>query len=607
VGGSEIVNETLRRPLPIIPAPIIIGAVLIASIGAGRMIATGHVGLSVGIVLAIPFFVLVFMDLALAIAIWVGLLFIAHLSALSVAPTAVEILLALAWLAAGGNVRGRLPVLRENIRIVWAIAAFLVWVTISAAWSFSPSDAGAQIGTWWQSAIMFLIVATTLTTVRDIRIVTFAFVIGACVSVLIGLLGYGGPTDAVRIAAVGNRLTGGGGDPNSQASAFLAAMFVAGGLVSVVRSRRAKLMMGFGLAFIMVGFTATESRGGLIALGVAAVAAFVLLPDQRRQVLGALGIGALGLGVWVMIKPSALARITDFGGGTSGRHDQWTIAWKIFKQHPFLGVGINNFRQYEPRYVLQPGTTLNHVRLVAETPEIVHNVYLQLLAETGIVGFVLFVLIVAGCLRATWQAIRRFDQLGDRAYASLSRAVLIGTIGMLAAMIFISDGDDFRLWTLFALGPVLLTLSKRRRPAPPPPAAPLPVERRAVLGARKPPAATLPPGPPLRADERALLALILVHHKSFAQISRLLRIDPSFVRSRAHAALAALGQQTNGRLLHSSRVEISDYLLGEQAAERTFSTRALLASSAAAREWAHVVQVELRAIEREEQDRTRVG
>jgi putative inorganic carbon (HCO3(-)) transporter len=602
------VNETLRRPLPIIPAPIIIGAVLLASIGAGRLIATGHVGLSVGIVLAIPFFVLVFMDLALAIAIWVALLFIAHLSALSVAPTAIEILLALAWLAAGGNVRGRLPVLRENIRIVWAIAAFLVWVTISAAWSFSPSDAGSQIGTWWQSAVMFLIVATTLTTVRDIRAVTFAFVIGACLSVLIGLLGFGGPTNnAVRIAAVGNRLTGGGGDPNYQASAFLAAMFVAGGLVSVVQSRRAKLMMGFALAFITVGFIATESRGGLLALGVAAVAAFVLLPDQRRQVLGALGIGALGLGVWVVIRHNALARITDFSGGTSGRSDQWTIAWKIFKQHPLIGVGINNFRQFEPRYVLQPGTTLNHVHLVAETPEIVHNAFLQFLAETGVVGFVLFLLIVAGCLRATWQAIQRFDQLGDRAYASLSRAVLIGTIGMLAAMIFISDADDFRLWTLFALGPVLLTLSKRRRAAPRSPSAPFPAEPRAVLGARRPPAATLPPGPPLRPDERALLSLMLVHHKSFSAISRLLRIDRSFVRSRAHAALAALGQRTSGRLLHSSRVEISDYLLGEQAAERTFSTRALLDSSAAAREWAHVVQVELRALEREEQDRTPVG
>ncbi len=601
-------NETLRRPLPIIPAPIIVGAVLLAAVGAGRLIATGHVGLSVGIVLAIPFFVLVFMDLALAIAIWVGMLFVAHLSALSVAPTAIEILLALAWLAAGGNVRGRLPVLRDNVRIVWAIAAFLVWVTISAAWSFSPSDAGSQIGTWWQSAIMFLIVATTLTTVRDVRLVTFAFVIGACVSVLIGLLGYGGPTNnAVRIAAVGNRLTGGGGDPNYQASAFLAAMFVAGGLVSVVQTRRAKLMMGFALAFITIGFIATESRGGLLALGVAAIAAFVLLPEQRRQVLAALGIGALGLGVWVIIRHNALARITDFSGGTSGRHDQWTIAWKIFKQHPLLGVGINNFRQFEPRYVLQPGTTLNHVHLVAETPEIVHNAFLQFLAETGVVGFALFILVVTGCLRATWQAIQRFEAVGDRAYASLSRAVLIGAIGMLAAMFFISDADDFRLWTLFALGPVLLSLSKRRRPAAPRPRVTARPEPRPELDAGRPPAAALPAGPELRPDERALLSLIVIHHKSFAEVARLLRTEPSFVRSRAHAALAALGQRVSGALLHGARVEISDYLLGEQATERRQSTRAMLESSAAAREWAHAVQVELRALDREEREPIPVG
>ena len=121
------------------------------------------------------------------------------------------------------------------------------------------------------------------------------------------------------------------------------------------------------------------------------------------------------------------------------------------------------------------------MHLVAETPEVVHNAYLQLLVENGVIGLVLFLTIVFLALRCAWRAIGRFGLIGDESMANLARAVMIAIIAMLAANFFISDVNDFRLWILFALGPVMLTIAKS--PVPPDERVP-PVQRRRLLGRR---------------------------------------------------------------------------------------------------------------------------
>jgi O-antigen ligase len=321
-----------------------------------------------------------------------------------------------------------------------------------------PGRPRIAAGYWWQAVLAFVVVATTLTTARDVRFVAVAFAIGSVVSVALGLAGIGGATNPVTASQFGDRLVGGGGDPNYQAAGFVGAMFVTAGLTSVVRQRTSRIALIAALVFTMIGFFATQSRGGLLALGFALITAFALFPRLRSRILGWAAITAVGLAAWLPSRPDILHRLTDFGGGASGRQDQWTIAWRIFLDHPLLGIGLDNFRLLEGRFTLLPGS-LNHVHLVAETPEVVHNTYLQLLTETGVLGLIGFLAVSLGSLRAAWLAARRFDTLGRTDYANLARSILVGTIGMLAAIFFISDGTDLRLWILFALGPVLLSLA----------------------------------------------------------------------------------------------------------------------------------------------------
>jgi O-antigen ligase len=433
---------------------------MLASALAGRFIASGHISAGIAIVLSVSYIPLALFDLPVALAVATGLFFIEQLPVLSIGPSAIEAVLLFAWLGTFALRGDRPQLLREHRRLVTVIVLFAGWLTMSIGWAEQTGRASDDVLNWWIAALVFVVVSTTLRSPRDVVVVAVGLVAGAVASVAIGLAGLDNSLDPAAAAKIGGRFTGGGGDPNTQAAAFVAALFLAGGLLNVFRRPVARIGLLLSLALVMGGFFATQSRGGLLALGAATFAALVVARGQRARILGLVTTAAAGLALWVSTNPAALSRITDFGGGGSGREDQWTIAWRIFKGHPLIGIGLNNFQAVEARFTLQPGR-LTHVNLLAEVQEGVHNTYLQLLAETGVIGLVAFLAVVIGSLRCSLLAARRFDAIGQPRYANISRAVLMGTIGMLAALFFLSVGNDDRLWVLFALGPALLAVARR--------------------------------------------------------------------------------------------------------------------------------------------------
>ncbi len=95
-------------------------------------------------------------------------------------------------------------------------------------------------------------------------------------------------------------------------------------------------------------------------------------------------------------------------------------------------------------------------------------------------------------------------------------------------------------------------------------------------------------------DQRAALSLLLRQHKSYAEVSSLLGIAERAVHDRAHAALAVLAPRQARELTPERRLEIGDYLLGQQpgVAER-LKTRTYLSGSDPAREWANEIAAQL--------------
>jgi O-antigen ligase len=456
-----------ERAIPHPPPWLIIAAAVLTSSMVGRLMADGRIKYGLALVMAACFAPLVLFNLAAALAVYVAVLFFQDLSFLSSAPNAIGVLVGLGWIGAFLGRRGQLASVGENGALLLRIVLFCCWLTLSITWAGHPGPAGTEVGYWWLAAFAFLITLTTLTTTREVGYVALAFVAGSVISVLIGLAGGGlqASADAVNQTAIQGRFTGGGGDPNVQAAGYVATMFVIMGLIPMYRSRAVRIWLVGAFALVTVGFLATQSRGGLLALVAATLVALVVAPRYRRRILGLGAIVCVAVGVLLSTQPGALSRITNFGGGSSGRGDLWRVALDVFHDHTLAGVGAGNFESVEAHFVLRPGA-ISRIQYLTDVPHLVHNTYLQLLAETGLIGLIGYLVVVAGCLRAAWLAVRRFEALGRPELADLARAVLMGTIAMLVALFFISDGDDVRLWVLLALGPALLTLAARVRAAP---------------------------------------------------------------------------------------------------------------------------------------------
>jgi hypothetical protein len=96
----------------------------------------------------------------------------------------------------------------------------------------------------------------------------------------------------------------------------------------------------------------------------------------------------------------------------------------------------------------------------------------------------------------------------------------------------------------------------------------------------------------LPADQKSVLQLLLRQGKGYDDLSELLRLDTSEVRSRAHDALDTLGPGASG-LPAERRREIADWLLGQQSPDAAVATRAFVDGSPAGRTWAHGVAREL--------------
>jgi O-antigen ligase len=455
--------------LPAVPPSLIVAAALLCASMLGFLLADQHVTYGLGIVLISCYAPLVFLNFRIALAIWVAMLFFDGLSAFSHAPNTVGVLIALGWLGSFIGRREAHPPLREHRRLLLAIVVFAVWLTVTVAWSTKPSASVGETGNWWLGALVFLIILTSIRSISDVRLIALAFLFGAIVSVIIGVAAGGlGSTSVSSQTAISGRLTGGGTDPNEQAARYLAAMFLITGLSSIYRRPSARAGLLFGLLVVAVGFFATQSRGGLVALGVATLAALILAPEQRRRLAALAATMVFACVILLAVQPSALSRITDISGGTSGRGDLWRVAWQVFEGHPLIGVGTGNFEVVEAHshYVLRPGS-INRIQYLAETPEVAHNTYLQLLAETGVPGLIAFLVVIGGVIRSYMLACARFAALGRSDLVDLTRTALMGTIGFLTAIFFITDGWAYELWIMMALGPALLGIATRMRAAVP--------------------------------------------------------------------------------------------------------------------------------------------
>lgn len=131
----------------------------------------------------------------------------------------------------------------------------------------------------------------------------------------------------------------------------------------------------------------TAKRGPLL-FSVAAIFITYLLVDKKRfssrfiKILSVFLVSVLVLylaGNFVPEISEFIARFSE--DGDSGRSVMYLLAIQMFSKQPILGAGTGAYRLL---YSTTLASDINHMYLNT------HNVYLQLLAENGIIGFCLF-------------------------------------------------------------------------------------------------------------------------------------------------------------------------------------------------------------------------
>lgn len=146
------------------------------------------------------------------------------------------------------------------------------------------------------------------------------------------------------------------------------------------------------------------------------------------------------------------------------RFAYWGLGWNVFTAFPWLGVGLGNTGFYFETHLPQFGWALSEFQKIhLENTFLVNakNLWLRLLAETGVAGLALFV---------SWLYILFVSaQTLQRRETALFRA--LGWMGMLAVVALAGEGfsvDSFALpyaWTTFGLA-VSASFLARRQPDP---------------------------------------------------------------------------------------------------------------------------------------------
>jgi O-antigen ligase len=118
-------------------------------------------------------------------------------------------------------------------------------------------------------------------------------------------------------------------------------------------------------------------------------------------------------------------QLTDENYAVVERLAHWEAALAMLADHPLLGVGIGNYVPVYPAYAV-PGwkDPLGHA----------HNQYLNVAAETGLVGLAAYLIFLAAWAGHAWGAVRSLS--------GYAQGVALGVLGVLGALVTHSLFDN---------------------------------------------------------------------------------------------------------------------------------------------------------------------
>lgn len=350
------------------------------------------------------------------------------------------------WLIAQYRAKGP----TQPFPLRWPMLAFGAASFLSALTSQRPTTSLMEALRISAVIVMFLILAQLLIdegTTRLLLTASFASMLFPLVYTLVGFV-TGGPPSEVKGSFT--RITGPFGQSNTFGR-YLMLMIVMGVALLPYLDRRRRtvltLMLSLSGVFLVLTYTRTAIIGCVIGLVV------VGLVQSKRLLIG---LGALGV-LSLTAVPSLMSRFSVLTAtdntGASGNSLMWRIGYwfqvvKLANKNPITGIGLD-MTQYNTDAEKQP-----------------HNDFLRAYVETGVVGFVAYVWLLASLVRTGWSAVRLSTP------GTLDRGIAAGALGCATAFVAASlfanlFSNVVTLWYLatFAAAAVGVVLRARHRAA----------------------------------------------------------------------------------------------------------------------------------------------
>lgn len=322
--------------------------------------------------------------------------------------------------------------------VLWIALLFGLVVGLSLLASPEPS-AGLVKGFRYAFFVLFLILVAQLVTDIDTgKRLLRVYCASAALAGLVGLSSF--------LAGATGRAAGPIEDPND--FGYLMATVVPLGAYLYVEDRKLRPLWAAALVLLLAAGAATLSRGALVGLG--ALVLWAVLSGRigvRALILagaGALAVGIVAFTLWSPIINERLEEKNHIAAkNVESREAFWSAAVRMWMDNPALGVGPARFGLEAPEYVRS--------NPIALRDPVVHNAYLELLAEDGplAIGLFLLMLIVSWVLLTQGEReARRRDRTDALRFAAAVKGTLI--VAAVSAA-FLSEQIAAPIWLACAL------------------------------------------------------------------------------------------------------------------------------------------------------------
>jgi len=323
---------------------------------------------------------------------------------------------------------------------------FMAWLTVAtllSALAGSDRAAGTALFTdvFVKIVILYLLVVQLVD--RAERVVTMHVVMSLATSGLAAYALHAKLTGTATIEGSRAGFVGLLGDPNDLALVLL--MYVPYLIEATLASRGAlRWALALQLLLLLSGLASTQSRGGLLGLGLALALTFQDRGTLKLKLMLAPAVLVALLGV------ALAAGVGDRQSGgmdgdgidesAQGRLDAWIAGGRMLRRHPVLGVGFGRFADNFEGYASNAVIWGKH-----ET----HNSYIKVAAETGLMGLIPFLGLVVTTLR-TGVGLRELTR-SDRGLARAARLSLLpSAAGFCLTAFFLSQSWSWFFYILFA-------------------------------------------------------------------------------------------------------------------------------------------------------------